>query len=90
MTDEGTACRSLKGKMLLHAKHMGLLENMRTAKDRLFQMGVQGRDKHITQPIPKKHLPTRQPLHKPKNGKQLAIGSLIHSGVVEGFLDSYH
>lgn len=53
VTDDDTAGRSLKGKMLPCAKHMGLLENMRTAKDRLFQMGVQGGDKQITQASPK-------------------------------------
>lgn len=41
VTDEGTAGRSLEGKMLPRAKHMGLLENMRAVKDRIFQMGVQ-------------------------------------------------
>lgn len=53
VTDESTAGGSLKGKMVLGAKHMGLLENMRTAKDKLFQMAVQGGDKQITQPSPK-------------------------------------
>lgn len=48
MTDEGIAGRSLKGKMLSHAKHMT------TVKDRLFQIGVgKGGDKQITQPGPK-------------------------------------
>lgn len=32
---EGTAGRSLKGKMLPRAKHMGLLENITAVKDRL-------------------------------------------------------
>lgn len=74
MTDEGTAGRSQEGKMLACAKHMGLLENMRAVKDRLFQMGVQGGDKQITQPGPKEHLPNGQPLHKPKNGRQYETG----------------
>lgn len=54
MTDEDTAGRSLKEKMLPCAKHMGLLENMGTVKDRLFQTGVQTGDKQISQPGPKK------------------------------------
>lgn len=40
--------------MMPRAKHTGLLESMRAEKDRLFQMGVQGGDKQITQPGPNK------------------------------------
>lgn len=77
MTDEGTAGRSQERKMLARAKHMGLLENTRAVKDRLFQ-NVETNKLHnlVRKKQTKKHLPNRQPLHKPKNGRQYKTGSL--------------
>lgn len=79
---EGTAGRSLKGKMLPRAKHMGLLENITAVKDRLSDWCRQRWRQYRTW-SKKKKLPTGQPLHKNGRKQRQDHTVLVPSGLAD-------